>query len=112
MTSANSHETVTGRVEARNERGIRIGDDWYNRSQFHPVELPDVGAQVSLSVDGKVFIRTIEVVDDKPASPSSREQTISRLAVLKAAANFAANKDLKSGDVLRIADSWLEWVEP
>jgi len=49
----------------------------------------------------------------QPTAPSgSREQTISRLAILKAAAAFGASRpDLKSGDVLKIAASLLEWVE-
>jgi hypothetical protein len=112
VTSA-SLETVTGRVDARNERGIRIGEDWFNRSQFHPVELPETGAQVRLGIDSKGFIRTVELVDqNSTGSTASRERTISRLAVLKAAAAFGASRpDLKSGDVLKIAAAWLEWVE-
>jgi hypothetical protein len=34
------------------------------------------------------------------------------LAVLKAAAEFGASRpDVKSADVLKIADGWLSWVE-
>jgi len=44
------------------------------------------------------------------SSNPRREQTIARLAVLKAAASFAANKEIKSGDVLLIAERWLEWI--
>jgi hypothetical protein len=44
-------------------------------------------------------------------SDPGRERTISRLAVLKAAAEFAASRpDLKSADVLRIGDVWFAWV--
>jgi hypothetical protein len=47
-----------------------------------------------------------------PANTAARDRTISRLAVLKAAAEFGASRpDLKSGDVLKIANSWLAWVE-
>ena len=46
-----------------------------------------------------------------PADPK-RERTIARLAVLKAAANFAATRsDIKSADVLAIATRWLTWVD-
>jgi hypothetical protein len=41
-----------------------------------------------------------------------RERQIAKLAILKAAALFGASRpDLKSADVLKIADSWLAWVD-
>jgi hypothetical protein len=43
------------------------------------------------------------------AAPGARERTI--LAVLKAAAAFAASRpDAKSTDVLAVAEVWLRWV--
>ena len=40
------------------------------------------------------------------------ERTITRLAVLKAAASFAASRpEAKSPDVLAVAQHWLAWVE-
>jgi hypothetical protein len=115
MTTA---ETITGVVEARNERGIRVAGEWRNVSRFKPVELPAVGAQVELGLDPKGYITTLAVLNQGDAlmppvngATSSRDGTITRLAVLKAAANFAAGRgDIKSSDVLRIADSWLQWV--
>lgn len=45
-----------------------------------------------------------------PADPK-KDRTITRLAVLKAAAEFAASRpELKSGDVLKIAASWEAWA--
>ena len=114
MTTA---ETVNGRVEARNERGIRVAGEWRNVSRYHPLELPEVGAHVALGLDPKGFITTLEVVATKEGSGAKphhggRDETITRLAVLKAAAAFgAARPDCKSSDVLQIADRWLEWVE-
>jgi hypothetical protein len=109
---------IEGLVEAVNGKGIRVKGSWLNVSQFKPVPLPEVGEYVRLKVDAKSFISSIEVVkpahDDGPATPAvlSRETRIARLAVLKAAAGFAATRtDIKSADVLRIADSWLAWVE-
>jgi hypothetical protein len=111
---------IEGLVEAVNGKGIRVKGSWLNVSQFKPVPLPEVGEYVRLKVDAKSFISSIEVV--KPAhndgvaaqSPAvlSRETRIARLAVLKAAASFGASRpDLKSSDVLTIADRWLAWVE-
>jgi hypothetical protein len=76
------------------------------------VNVPESGAQVRLSVDSKGFIRTLELVERETSAAISRERTISHLAVLKAAAAFGASRpDLKSADVLKIATSWLEWVD-
>jgi hypothetical protein len=106
--------TLSGVVEARNERGVRVAGEWRNQSKFHPVELPDVGAQVALGLDSKGFITSLEVLEEaRPDSGSaSRDRRVARVTVLKAAASFGASRpDLKSGDVLKIADSWLAWVE-
>jgi len=108
---------IEGTVEARNERGIRVGGDWFNVSQFRPVALPDVGQFVRLKVQPKGYINSLEVIQPTAAvaAPNdrvARETRISRMAVLKAAANFAATRqDIKSSDVLRIADAWVAWVE-
>jgi hypothetical protein len=46
-----------------------------------------------------------------PANNAQRDRTISKLAVLKAAAEFGSSRpDMKSGDVLRVADVWLRWI--
>jgi hypothetical protein len=70
---------------------------------------------VRLSVDPKGFIRSLEVLENDRGptrETSQREQIISRLAVLKAAARFGASRpDCKWGDVLCIADTWLAWVQ-
>jgi len=106
-----AHETISGRVEARNERGIRIGQEWFNRSQFRPIELPDVGTEVRLVADSKGFISQLEVIGGaSPAVLSDDHAT--RLAVLNAAVHFATSRpDMKSADVLVLAERWLEWVQ-
>ena len=115
MTTTNGAVTdqIEGLVESANERGIKVGGEWRNMSKFHPVDLPDRGARVRLELDAKGFIKTLQVLDQAPtASSSTREDTISRLTVLKAAAAFAATRtEIKSADVLTIADRWLAWVE-
>ena len=106
--------TFEGRIEARNDTGIKLNGEWLNRSRFGPrVELPEVGDQVHVEVDGKGFLKTWwRLLDEEPTAGASRDERIARLTVLKAAAHFAAARtELKSADVLRIADSWLDWVE-
>jgi hypothetical protein len=96
MTTTSSNgaivDQVEGLVEAVNDRGIKLGGEWRNLSKFHPLELPGQGARVRLSLDTKGFIRTLEDVDGAPttgpATSTARDRTITRLVVLKAAANF------------------------
>lgn len=103
---------VEGAVEAANDKGIKVNGSWLNMSKFRPVELPPVGAHVRATVDLKGFLIRAEVLDhvETPTLPS-RNETITRLAVLKAASVFAASRpDARSVDVLKIADAWLAWV--
>jgi hypothetical protein len=107
--------TFEGTVEARNERGIKVRGEWCNVSKFNVIhELPEVGDQVLVDVDTKGFLKGWNLLEDEPAAQasSSCDERITRLTVLKAAAHFAADRaDIKSADVLRIADCWLKWVE-
>lgn len=113
----NSHVTVEGVVEARNERGLKIDGDWLNLSKFRTLDLPDQGARVRAKVDTRGYLCGVEVLEPAPSESGktpevSRNQTITRLAVLKAAAEFGASRqDLKSSEVLMIADKWLAWIE-
>lgn len=110
-------EVVEGVVQAANANGIRVNGQWLNVSQFKPLELPGVGARVCLRVDAKRFIQSVEVLEAAPpaAASSAREERISRLAVLKAAAGFLGalsqtHEDVRSEHVLVLADRWLEWL--
>lgn len=117
MASTNGHQaahvTVEGVVEARNERGLKLDGDWINLSKFRPLELPDAGARVRAQVDNRGYLCSVEILEPSSTpAVSSRNETITRLAVLKAAAEFGASRpDLKSSEVLMIADKWLAWVE-
>jgi hypothetical protein len=118
--------TFTGRVASVNTKGIRLDghESWFNISRFAPdVVLPERGETVTVVVDAKGFLRSVRGADGVPlpvsggsAAPSApaattKDRTISRLALIKAAAEFAAARpQLKSGDVLRIAESWEKWV--
>ena len=114
-------QTLTATVEAVNERGIKVTGGGLNVSKFHAVALPRCGALVMLEVQGGRGIQRGDVLDGavsaitptavSPITPT-RERIITRLAVLKAAAAFAASRPgAKSPDVLPVADLWLRWVE-
>jgi hypothetical protein len=115
--------TVVGRVVSVNERGLKLDghDSWLNVSKYAVgVVLPQRGETVSLTLDKAGFIRACGAADaiaspsnGTQAAPSSsmKDRTITRLAVLKAAAEFgAARPQLKSGDVLAIAATWERWI--
>ena len=114
-------QTLTATVEAVNERGIKVNGGWLNVSKYASVALPMRGALVALEVQGGRWIQRCDVLDAQDAHRAperavqprvDRERTITRLAVLKAAAAFAASRpDAKSPDVLTVADAWLRWVE-
>jgi hypothetical protein len=80
------------------------------------VPLPEQGTLVRVEVRSNGFIKSLEVIKTVAESPtpavlSDKDERITRLAVLKAAAGFGASRpDLKSADVLAIADKWLAWV--
>jgi hypothetical protein len=114
-------QTITGRVASVNPKGIKLEgqDGWLNFSKCAPDIVPPLrGQAVSLTLDRQGFVRAVDATSD-PLEPTSgrqtptgqRDTTITRLAVLKAAAEFAASRpQLKSGDVLKIAESWERWV--
>jgi len=71
---------------------------------------------VRLSVDGKGYIVALENLSPGLDKTSDKDQRITRLAVLKAAAEFVGlwgqtREEVKSEHVLAIANKWLEWVE-
>jgi len=111
---------VEGVVEAVNATGLKCGGAWLNVSQYGPrVELPEQGAHVRLRVDARGYIKEVEVLhstdETTSAVLSDKDERITRLAVLKAAAEFVGlwgqtREDVKSDHVLKLADRWLEWV--
>ena len=116
--------TFTGRVAAVNPKGLKLEghDTWANFSKFAVgIVAPERGDTVSVTVDKAGFVRSVTLLDGPlPVAggsdaarpiPTEKDRTITRLAVLKAAAEFgAARPGLKSGEVLKIAESWERWV--
>jgi hypothetical protein len=109
-------QQIEGLVEATNANGLKIAGAWVNVSRWHPLELPEAGAHVRLEVDSRGYIRELEVLKTAAVSRDvSRDGTITRLAVLKAAAQFVGllsqtREDIRSDHVLLLADKWLAWV--
>ena len=111
-------EDVEGLVESVNATGLKIAGAWVNVSRFKPITLPDAGAHVRLKIDSKGYIVELENLSSEktPAVLSPKDDRITRLAVLKAAAEFVglwgqSREEIKSDHVLVLADRWLRWVE-
>jgi hypothetical protein len=126
-TSERFDSVVVGTVRSVNDRGLKLDgyDSWFNVSRYAVgVVLPERGETVACTLDKAGFLRCVGPADgatptaprvagasDMTAAPSVKDRTITRLAVLKAAAEFgAARPSLKSGDVLAIAASWERWI--
>ena len=115
MSASNGTETIEGTVQATNEKGVKVNSTWYNRSAFgQDGPLPEKGEHVALQVSGGKCIKSWQPLDGpivQTHNGGQRETTITRLACLKAAAEFAAGRaDVKSADVLKIAAVWEAWV--
>ena len=121
--SPSPDQLVSGRVVTVNSAGLKLAGHvhWMNFSKYaRDLILPMRGQSVVLNLDRQGFIRAVETQDDSEVTPTSRtapgattarETTITRLAVLKAAAEFAASRpQVKSGELLKIAASWVRWV--
>jgi hypothetical protein len=125
-------ETVSGLVEQINAKrtGVKVAGEWLNISQYHPLaELPTPGQRVDVQVEKTergAWINGIDVLDGGEVHQLPMQQRrggsggrspaelreIRRLTALKAAAAFGASRpDMKSADVLAIADRWVAWVE-
>jgi hypothetical protein len=128
-TSERFDSVVVGTVRSVNDRGLKLDgyDSWFNVSRFAVgVVLPERGETVACTLDKAGFLRCVGPADGATptappvrggsdaataAAPSTKDRTITRLACLKAAAEFgAARPNLKSGDVLAIAASWERWI--
>ncbi len=118
---------LTGVVSSVNPKGIKLEgrDDWLNFSKFAAdLVPPSRGQAVTVALDGQGYVRAIGPAGDAGNLPTpgvstivetgagpSRDQTITRLAVLKAASVFAASRpDLKSADLLALAERMEAWV--
>ena len=135
--SAIPRPAITGRVASVNPKGVKLDGhaDWLNFSRFAADIVPPMrGQHVTLTLDRQGFVRECTAgvtaktdetpgadyaygapptakTDETRSSAGARDRTITRLAVLKAAAEFAAARpQLKSGEVLKIAASWERWV--
>src|SRR2546425_12217021 len=100
MTSTNGDrrpivEHVEGTVASANGRGVKLAgqDDYFNFSRYAdpPIAAPRRGQRIRIGLDADGYIRELQILVNTSAGAApaaERDRTITRLAVLKAAANF------------------------
>jgi len=122
-------ETIRGTVQRSSASGVLLEErsSWLTYSKFaKPGAIPTLegGDKVELSIDSKGFIRSAVITnmpeakeDLEPPGPTAsgwrptRDTVSTRALILKAAAQFGASRpELKSADVLAVAESWESWV--
>ena len=120
---------MSGTVTHVKNQGFQVDAQpgtWFTLSRFADPQpaLPAVGERVRCGLDGKGFVRTIEVGYDPevpgvpippapPGAPSSAPGVVlqTRLACLAAAAAYLAPRtEAKYTDVLAVAAKFEEWV--
>lgn len=146
MTQSAQTETVRGRVEQANEKGLKVDGRWFNWSQYSRSSVrPAEGDDVELEIARGKFINDARVLgagaedgpdgaglDDDPfagslsapapraatpprqvqsATPNADRNTeIRRLALIKAAADYAAAREMEPEEVVTLASQWERWV--
>jgi hypothetical protein len=133
-------ERLVGRVESVNEKGVKIDGEWRNFSRYAKpgaIATVESGVRVECQIDNAGFVRSLTLADaatkvqndDFDASDAvnaaeaevgsvslkdsmtMKDALILRQTCIKAASEFAASRpDLKSTDVLKIAECWERWV--
>ena len=116
-TNGTGGETIAGMVAAVNDKGLRLEgrDGWLNYSKWaEAIGSPAHGAHVVVTLDKAGFVRTLApagATDPHHSPTAGRETAIIRQTCLKAAAAFcAARPELKSADLLALAERMEAWV--
>jgi hypothetical protein len=116
-TNGTVGEVLEGLVEAVRPTGVKVQGIWASVSQFHPVPLPDMGAHVRIEIDGKRFLRSVQVLA-APAighNSSTRDVAIARMCAIKVAANvigqFAqTHEEVRTEHIFPLADRIYAWI--
>jgi len=119
VRSADQGRTLRVAVTAVNPKGFKLEGqaDWLNFSKFAADLVPPARGQVvAVHLDKSGYVRAIAPAGDVTttvviSTGPSRDVTITRLAVLKAASVFAASRpELRSADLIALAERMEAWV--
>lgn len=98
-------KTVKGIVETVNDKGINIGGNWFNFSQYDPVEEPKEGDAVEIKVDGKngKWIKDLKFISPEEAVKeiiTAKDVRITRLSLISSAVEMLKT----NGNVISTAE--------
>ena len=98
-------KSVKGIVETVNDKGINIGGNWFNFSQYDPVETPQEGDAVEIKVDGKngKWIKELKFISPEEAVKeiiTAKDVRITRLSLISSAVEMLKT----NGNVISTAE--------
>lgn len=110
-------KAVKGIVETVNDKGIKIGSDWFNFSQYDPVEEPKEGDAVEIKVDGKngKWIKELKFVSKEEMMKediSAKDVRITRLSLISSAVEMLKTNgnSVNTKEVESAARQWEKYV--
>jgi len=103
-----SSEVITGIVQQVNDRGIKVGDRWYNYSKFL-AEKPSIAVNdtVKFAVSNGFIVNFIAV--EKPTEPKPSERETQLLEALRSAVKIASTLEgevsikFSTQDIIKLA---------
>lgn len=118
---------IKGEVTGVNEKGVKLGDTWYNYSKFaenlEKLTEAQVGASVELALDKANYIRAVRVLKNSQtpaASQSIAKWNTFRITALQCATQLIAShpqtetSDLTESlaiETLSLANALLQWLK-
>jgi hypothetical protein len=98
-------KTVKGIVETVNDKGINISGNWFNFSQYDPVETPKEGDAVEIKLDGKngKWIKELRFISPEEAvkeNITAKDVRITRLSLISSAVEMLKT----NGNVISTAE--------
>lgn len=98
-------KAVKGIVETVNDKGINIGGNWFNFSQYDPVDTPQEGDAVEIKVDGKngKWIKELKFISPEEAVKeiiTAKDVRITRLSLISSAVEMLKT----NGNVISTAE--------
>lgn len=83
------YSIVRGEVVTTSNNGVKIGENWYNYSQYDEVKHPAPGDEVELKISKGKWIKNVMFVSEPHKNPSTaaidKQVIITRLALLNTA---------------------------
>jgi hypothetical protein len=120
-TKFETNQPCRGAGPRQKGTGIEVLDERLNTFQYHTfATMPVAGQLIVVQIERTArgaWINSLRIMGNAPAAPiSSRRERITGLSAWRSAATFAggyaqSREDVKSSNILKVAESWLQWFE-